>query len=132
VTRRSSIRALILVVTVLVAAPWPALAASTVRGKLYRQNSGGQSYGASGIPVRLVHKTRGPSARSYSGSDGMFYINNVPPGDYTLEVFTSEKEAAVLLEQAVASDPNFSCTSSRMSASSSTTSIRPVLMHALS
>jgi hypothetical protein len=76
----------------LAVAPGSALAASTVRGKLFRQNSAGQSYGAAGIPVRLVDQGRGPSARSYSGSDGMFYIYNVPPGNYTLEVFTNDKQ----------------------------------------
>ena len=61
-----------------------AAAASTVRGKLYREGSGG-SYAASGIMLRLLD-AKGGVRTTYSASDGMFYFYNVAPGAYTLEI----------------------------------------------
>jgi hypothetical protein len=55
--------------------------AATVRGRLLR----GKGV-AAGVAVTLRNaQRRTPSA--YSGADGMYYIPNVKPGSYTLEVW---------------------------------------------
>lgn len=62
---------------------------TTVRGWLYRQDSRGNKYPAPGVQVRLTHPAYGPSAPASSGGDGMYYLYNVPPGDFVLEVNVS-------------------------------------------
>lgn len=66
---------------------------STVRGYLFRVAPNGQSYAAANIPVRLTHPQYGPSSFAYSGFDGMFYLYNVPPGSFVLEVWISSTYA---------------------------------------
>ncbi|OGP53260.1 MAG: hypothetical protein A2162_00820 [Deltaproteobacteria bacterium RBG_13_52_11b] len=62
--------------------------AQTVRGRLYRQTPSG-SYPASYVRLTLYNfgPDGGRSAPVYSGSDGTYYFNGIPPGDYTLEVW---------------------------------------------
>ena len=67
-----------------------ASAVSTVRGKVYRQIKDKQ-VGANGIAVRLNHAKKGPSSYSYSNSEGMYYLYNIPPDQYTLEVTAGPK-----------------------------------------
>lgn len=62
---------------------------TTVRGLLYRVGPDGRNYPASGISTRLTHPAYGPSSFSYSDGGGMYYLYNVPPGDFTLEVWLS-------------------------------------------
>lgn len=59
-------------------------AASTIRGKLYRQTNG-RTYPASGVGVRLLD-SRGSARTASSATDGFFYFYNVSSGSYTLEV----------------------------------------------
>jgi Carboxypeptidase regulatory-like domain len=56
--------------------------AATVEGQLVFQSTGRPS---AFVAVRLNSAERGPSAFVYSGSDGKFYLANVPPGVYELE-----------------------------------------------
>lgn len=64
--------------------------AGTVRGRLVRQ---GNQYPAQGVPVTVFQKPSGPfpslgrSSFTYSGRDGMYYLYNIPPGYYTLELW---------------------------------------------
>lgn len=60
--------------------------AATVRGRLERQTPQGR-YPAAGIPVSVFRPDIGRSGMSYSGYDGMYYLYNIPDGDYTLEVW---------------------------------------------
>lgn len=69
----------------------PAVEASTVRGQVYRLVRDKQ-VGANGIAVRLNHAKRGPSSYSYSNSEGMYYLYNIPPDQYTLEVTAGPKK----------------------------------------
>lgn len=69
---------------------------STVRGQLYRRAPNGQAYVAQGLAVRLNHPAYGPSAFAYSGSDGMYYLQNVPPGQFILEVWLTSRPEDVL------------------------------------
>jgi len=68
------------------------LAASTVRGRLVRRGPYGE-HPAGGIGVTLYAATSkiGRSPMSYTGSDGMYYIPNVPGGRYKLEVWVSSR-----------------------------------------
>ena len=61
--------------------------AGTVRGKLVRQDGSGKSYAAAYVKVRLNNRKIGQSSFAYSGTDGMYYLYNVPPGEYTLEIW---------------------------------------------
>jgi hypothetical protein len=60
--------------------------AATVRGRLVRR-SGQGVFPAQGIPVTVFRSDLGRSGRSYSAQDGMYYLTNIPPGTYTLEVW---------------------------------------------
>lgn len=81
VTPKYCLAALVIVLASAVAAE-----ASTVRGKLERQTPYGP-YPAQGIPVTVNHPDLGRSGTAYSGPDGMYYLYNIPPGSYTLEVW---------------------------------------------
>ena len=58
--------------------------AATVQGQLV-YSSGGRP--APYVGVRLNSASRGPSEFAYSGNDGRFYLRNVPPGAYQLEIW---------------------------------------------
>lgn len=64
-------------------------ATSIVRGQLVRVGPQGQSFPAAGIAVRVVNSQRGPSGFTYTGNDGMYYLYNVPAGNYSLEIWMS-------------------------------------------
>ena len=68
-----------------IAAAHAIAAAGTVRGQLYRMVNG-KRVGANGIAVRLNHPQRGPSTSVYTNNEGMYFLYNIPPGQYTLEV----------------------------------------------
>lgn len=63
---------------------------STVRGQIYRMVNG-KRVGANGIAVRLNHPKRGPSSAVYTNSEGMYFLYNIPPDQYTLEVTITPK-----------------------------------------
>jgi len=60
---------------------------STVRGRLVRRGN----YPAAGVELSLTSPSLGRSPKSYSGTDGMYYIRNVPPGNYTLELWVGKQ-----------------------------------------
>ena len=59
--------------------------AAMVRGRLLHSNG----FPAAFIAVRVFAPNLGPSGFSYSGNDGMYYLNGIPPQSYTLEVWVS-------------------------------------------
>ena len=69
---------------ILLAMMWSSLAAEAaiVRGRLLR----GQGV-APGIAVTVWCQQFGRSQPTYSQADGIYYIANVPPGAYVLEVW---------------------------------------------
>lgn len=62
--------------------------AATVRGRLDRRAPNGAIYPAPGIAVTVYRRDLGRSAPSYTGVDGMYYLN-VPAGVYALEIWLS-------------------------------------------
>jgi hypothetical protein len=66
-----------------------AAAAATVRGRLDRVNPQGFRYPATGVAVTVYNQYMGRSGASYAGPDGMYYLYNIPPGQYYLEVWIS-------------------------------------------
>lgn len=82
--------AAVLVATGPAAGRTPDAEVSTVRGNVYRQVRDKQ-VPANGIAVRLNHQKRGPSSYSYSNSEGMYFLYNIPPDQYTLEVTAGPK-----------------------------------------
>jgi hypothetical protein len=63
--------------------------AGTVRGMLLRRGGDGNQYAAPYVKVSLNNEERGRSALAYSGTDGMYYLYNVPAGNYLLEIWVS-------------------------------------------
>lgn len=59
--------------------------AATVRGRLVHSNG----VSAAGFAVRVTNPQMGPSGFTYSGGDGFYYLNQIPPGSYVLEIFLS-------------------------------------------
>ena len=60
--------------------------AGNVRGLLLRRNPQG-SYPVAGIAVTVYAQQIGRSRAAYSGSDGMYYLYNIPGGAYYLEIW---------------------------------------------
>jgi hypothetical protein len=60
--------------------------AATVRGRLVH---GANGYPAEGLAVTVNHYQYGRSPPSFSGPDGMFYLNGIPPGNYILEIWVT-------------------------------------------
>lgn len=59
--------------------------AATVRGKLNRVTKSGV-YPALGVSVTVSSPSTGRSYPAYTDKSGFFYLYNIPPGTYTLEV----------------------------------------------
>ena len=60
-----------------------------VRGRVVRNSPNGP-YPVAGVPVTIKNPaTRVRSNPSYTGTDGMYYLYNVVPGDYVLEFWFS-------------------------------------------
>jgi Carboxypeptidase regulatory-like domain len=62
--------------------------AATVRGRLDRIANGRRNP-AVGVPVTLFRAGSGRSSPAYSNQDGMYYLKNIAPGTYNLEIWTS-------------------------------------------
>lgn len=63
--------------------------AATVRGQLNRR-AGASAAPAAGICITVYKPGGGRSPRACSNSQGMYYLPNIAPGDYQLEVWTSQ------------------------------------------
>jgi hypothetical protein len=57
----------------------------TVRGRLIRHGPAG-AYPAANIQVTLFSREIGRSVPTVSGNDGMYYLYNILPGPYNLEI----------------------------------------------
>jgi len=80
-----------------------AAAAGNVRGQLLRRGPQG-IYPASGIAVTVYAEQRGRSQAGYSGSDGMYYLYNIPAGEYFLEIWAHGFNQRPLVYQIVVTD----------------------------
>jgi hypothetical protein len=78
--------------------------AGTVRGRFDRRTSQG-TYPAAGIPVTVFRPDIGRSGVSYSGNDGMYYLYNIPPGYYVLEVWLYPNTPPMTFSIQVGSQP---------------------------
>lgn len=65
--------------------------AQTVRGQVLW----GPNQPAVGVPVNLYRPDLGPSGFSYTDQTGMYYLYNIPPGDYTLQIFAHPRAPAM-------------------------------------
>lgn len=83
--KKSLLRPLLLVVLCFALAG-PARAA-LVRGRLIFSNG----FPAAGIAVRVVSQRLGPSGYTYSGRDGMYYLQGIPAGPYVIEIWLSNQ-----------------------------------------
>jgi hypothetical protein len=70
-----------------------AASAATVRGQLNR-HSGTGAAPAAGICVTVYSEKGGRSARVCSNAQGMYYLANIIPGSYQLEIWTSPSPGA--------------------------------------
>jgi len=64
-------------------------AAATVRGRLDRIYPNGARSPAQGVAVTIYNQNLGRTTAAYAGSDGLYYLYNIPTGSYYLEVWTS-------------------------------------------
>ena len=71
--------------------------AATVRGQLKRPD-GRKVVPAAGMCI-TVSTRNGRSPRACSNFQGMYYLPNVPPGDYLLEIWTSPDPKAPPIRQ---------------------------------
>lgn len=62
--------------------------AGTVRGRLFRMVYG-RPYPAPYVAVTLFNQQMGRSRPAYTDTSGMYYLFNVPPGVYQLEIWWS-------------------------------------------
>lgn len=79
--------------------------AGTVRGRLERRDGYGRAYPAGYVAVTLFQDGRGRSAPAYTGADGMYYLYNVPPGTYALEIWASPNRAPIVYTIYVSNQP---------------------------
>jgi hypothetical protein len=63
--------------------------ATTVRGMLVRPDRSAAAY----LAVTIWNQAQGRSSYAYTGTDGMYYIYNVPPGTYVLEIWLNNNNA---------------------------------------
>lgn len=63
--------------------------AATVRGNLHRILWNGVQSNAPGVAVTLYNPSLGRTTPSYTDVYGMYYLYNIPPGAYYLEIWTS-------------------------------------------
>jgi hypothetical protein len=56
--------------------------AQTIRGRLMKG-----SRPIIGVPVNVYSNVIGQSGFSYSGPDGMYYLFNIPPGQFILQIW---------------------------------------------
>jgi hypothetical protein len=76
----------------LLACASPALDGASVQGQLTCDSGRGRSP-VSGIAVTVNHSSSGRSAPSFTGGDGMYYLN-LKAGTYTLEIWGSKSSNA--------------------------------------
>jgi hypothetical protein len=74
--------------------------AASVRGQLLHQN--GQP--ATGVTVTISDHKSYRSSPAQSGNDGMYYLFNIPAGQYYLEVWVNPKTPKVY--QVTVTEPN--------------------------
>ncbi|MGP8250657.1 MAG: carboxypeptidase-like regulatory domain-containing protein [Terracidiphilus sp.] len=74
--------------------------AASVRGQVLHQN--GQP--AANVTVTISDHKNYRSAPAHAGSDGMYYLYNIPAGQYYLEVWVNPKTPQVY--QVTVSEPN--------------------------
>lgn len=78
----------------------------TIRGRLERATPGGV-YPAVGVAVTVYSSSIGRSNPTYAGTDGMYYIYNVPPGAYALEIWIPGAPTPMMFPIAVPFVPYF-------------------------
>jgi Carboxypeptidase regulatory-like domain len=71
--------------------------AATVRGRLVHSNG----YPAAGMAVTVYNQVVGRSSPAYAGRDGMYFLYNIPPGYYYLEVWLNPGKPIVYQIQVV-------------------------------
>lgn len=65
--------------------------AQTVRGRIDRMMPNGPQYPAGYVAVTLFSTQMGRSAAAYTTPDGFYFLYNVPPGKYILEVWAYQR-----------------------------------------
>jgi hypothetical protein len=79
--------------------------AAVVEGKLQRQDSQGNVTPASGISVTVSDAKGQRSVAAASNSEGLYYIPNVTPGTYRLEIWAKPKAPPMTFEIQVGAEP---------------------------
>ncbi len=94
-----------LLLFLIVCAATASAAAATVRGRLDRRDAYGNIYRAAYVGVTLNNQYVGRSSMTYTGEDGMYYLYNVPPGSYYLEVWIQPGRQPLVYQVQVGNAP---------------------------
>ena len=83
----TALAAWVVLAIVIGSAPWAE--AQTVRGRIERWTPYG-IYPATAMAVTLFSPDRGRSYPAYTDNQGFYYLQNIPPGNYVLEVWVGQ------------------------------------------
>lgn len=87
--RRIALLAAWMVAFIIVIGGAPRAEAQTVRGKIERKTAYG-IYPATSVEVTLSARNRGRSSPAYTDNQGFYYLHNIPPGKYVLEIWVGQ------------------------------------------
>ena len=78
--------------------------AASVRGRVERVDFNGRR-GVPGIAVTISRPGKGRSSPAYTDSRGMYYLQNIPPGVYNLEIWTAKNPRAPIVYRIQVREP---------------------------
>ena len=76
-------RAMAVWIVILLLFPGTGFGAANIRGRIVHAGSTGD-FPVPGVQVRVFRQDIGWSAPTFTGSDGMYYLYNIPPGQFQL------------------------------------------------
>lgn len=79
--------------------------AASVRGRVDQAYANGQRIPMTGVIVTVSQPGRGRSAPSYTDGRGMYYLQNIPPGIYNLEIWSPKTPDKPIIYRIQVSDP---------------------------
>lgn len=79
--------------------------AASVRGRIDHAYSNGRRIPIAGVIVTVSQPGRGRSAPSYTDGGGMYYLQNIRPGIYDLEIWSPNSPGKPIVYRIRVSDP---------------------------
>ena len=79
--------------------------AASVRGRIDHAYSNGQRIPMTGVTVTVSQPGMGRSAPAYTDGRGMYYLQNIRPGIYNLEIWSPNSPGKPIVYRIRVSDP---------------------------